>query len=203
MCSTFQCALMVVGSLLVSGFINPWVFVPTLPLIILFIMVRKVFLQTSRDVKRLESTGKTTSTPYHQHHLYTVIQYLYLLMIQKSSNTRFFSACFFYIQSADQFPHTHIPEYATGADQCPPIHISLATPLVLIVNIDAIIISCTEVGHYFIFIIWTEQVVLKSVTILLYELNVIGLNCVALCVLNLLILYLTYLPYGSAKNFII
>lgn len=48
---------MVIGSVLVAGVVNPWVFLPTVPLIILFVYLRHFYLKTSRAVKRLEATG--------------------------------------------------------------------------------------------------------------------------------------------------
>ena len=57
-----MCALLIASIVLVAGVVNPWVFIPVTPLIILFYMIRKYYLQTSRDIKRLEATSKI-STP--------------------------------------------------------------------------------------------------------------------------------------------
>ncbi|XP_066267631.1 ATP-binding cassette sub-family C member 4-like [Branchiostoma lanceolatum] len=50
--------------MIVSGVINPWVFIPTLPLLLLFMYIRKYYLSTSRDIKRLEGT---TRSPVFSH----------------------------------------------------------------------------------------------------------------------------------------
>ena len=49
---------MIIGIILVAGIVNPWVFIPTVPLAILFIFIRRYYLSTSRDIKRLEATSK-------------------------------------------------------------------------------------------------------------------------------------------------
>ncbi|XP_078695256.1 ATP-binding cassette sub-family C member 4-like [Branchiostoma floridae x Branchiostoma belcheri] len=56
--------LSVVTIIVMAGIINPWVFIPTLPLLILFIYIRKYYLNTSRDIKRLEGT---TRSPVFSH----------------------------------------------------------------------------------------------------------------------------------------
>ena len=53
-----QCGISVIGIVLVAGVINPWVFIPTAPLIIIFILYRRFYLRTSREVKRLEGASK-------------------------------------------------------------------------------------------------------------------------------------------------
>ena len=50
---------MILGYVLVCGVVNPWVFIPTLPLIIVFVFIRKYYLATSRDIKRLEGTSES------------------------------------------------------------------------------------------------------------------------------------------------
>ncbi|KAI8514342.1 Multidrug resistance-associated protein 4 [Branchiostoma belcheri] len=49
----------VVTIIVMTGIINPWVFIPTIPLLILFIYIRKYYLNTSRDIKRLEGTTRS------------------------------------------------------------------------------------------------------------------------------------------------
>ncbi|XP_067669590.1 ATP-binding cassette sub-family C member 4-like isoform X2 [Haliotis asinina] len=59
-----QCFLLIVGIIIVAGIINPWVFIPTVPLCILFIFIRRYYLRSSRSVKRLEGT---TRSPVFSH----------------------------------------------------------------------------------------------------------------------------------------
>ena len=53
-----QCALLVFGVLIVTSAVNPWILIPTVPIIVLFVFIRRYFLCTSRAVKRLEATSK-------------------------------------------------------------------------------------------------------------------------------------------------
>uniref|UniRef100_A0A914VEV8 ABC transmembrane type-1 domain-containing protein n=1 Tax=Plectus sambesii TaxID=2011161 RepID=A0A914VEV8_9BILA len=48
------------GMVAVIVAINPLIFAPTLPLVLLFFFLRYYYLQTSRDIKRLESTSELT-----------------------------------------------------------------------------------------------------------------------------------------------
>lgn len=41
--------------------LNPWIVLPTLPLVAVFYLFRQVYLATSRDVKRLEATCEYSS----------------------------------------------------------------------------------------------------------------------------------------------
>ena len=45
------------GVIIVAGVINPFVLIPIIPLVLLFLLLRKVFIATARDVKRIEATG--------------------------------------------------------------------------------------------------------------------------------------------------
>eukprot|EP00058_Branchiostoma_floridae_P004550 XP_002590038.1 hypothetical protein BRAFLDRAFT_81656 [Branchiostoma floridae] len=56
--------LAIFGIIVLAGIINPWVFIPTVPLLLLFIYIRKYYLSTSRDIKRLEGT---TRSPVFSH----------------------------------------------------------------------------------------------------------------------------------------
>ncbi|XP_019616414.1 PREDICTED: multidrug resistance-associated protein 4-like [Branchiostoma belcheri] len=56
--------LSIVGTIILVGIINPWVFIPTLPLLLFFLYIRKYYLSTSRDIKRLEGT---TRSPVFSH----------------------------------------------------------------------------------------------------------------------------------------
>ncbi|XP_066275333.1 ATP-binding cassette sub-family C member 4-like [Branchiostoma lanceolatum] len=54
-----QLILIVVSALLVSAVVNPWVLIPTVPITAAFFLTRHYYLQTSRDVKRLEATARS------------------------------------------------------------------------------------------------------------------------------------------------
>lgn len=54
----FQTFLQVIGVVGVAVAVIPWIALPLVPLGIIFIVLRRYFLQTSRDVKRLESTSE-------------------------------------------------------------------------------------------------------------------------------------------------
>ncbi|XP_033865352.2 ATP-binding cassette sub-family C member 4-like isoform X1 [Acipenser ruthenus] len=59
-----QISLQIVGVIAVAVSVIPWIIIPLIPLLIIFIILRRYFLQTSRDVKRLEST---TRSPVFSH----------------------------------------------------------------------------------------------------------------------------------------
>uniref|UniRef100_A0A667Z5H1 Multidrug resistance-associated protein 4-like n=1 Tax=Myripristis murdjan TaxID=586833 RepID=A0A667Z5H1_9TELE len=54
----------ILGVIAVAASVIPWILIPVLPLLILFLFVRRYFLQTSRDIKRLEAT---TRSPVFSH----------------------------------------------------------------------------------------------------------------------------------------
>ncbi|GFS27777.1 multidrug resistance-associated protein 4 [Elysia marginata] len=56
--------LQVCSIVVVSSVLNPWVFIPVVPLMFLFVIVRRYYVQTSRSVKRLEGT---TRSPVFSH----------------------------------------------------------------------------------------------------------------------------------------
>lgn len=45
------------GVIAVAAAIIPWILIPVAPLLAIFLYLRRYFLQTSRDIKRLESTS--------------------------------------------------------------------------------------------------------------------------------------------------
>uniref|UniRef100_A0A670I632 Multidrug resistance-associated protein 4 n=1 Tax=Podarcis muralis TaxID=64176 RepID=A0A670I632_PODMU len=59
-----QTLLQICGVVAVAIGVIPWILVPLIPLFILFIFLRRYFLDTSRDIKRLEST---TRSPVFSH----------------------------------------------------------------------------------------------------------------------------------------
>nr|XP_057907957.1 multidrug resistance-associated protein 4 isoform X1 [Doryrhamphus excisus] len=59
-----QVFLQILGVIAVAAGVIPWILVPVFPLLIVFLFLRRYFLQTSRDIKRLEST---TRSPVFSH----------------------------------------------------------------------------------------------------------------------------------------
>lgn len=59
-----QVFLQILGVIAVSAAAIPWLLVPVVPLLIAFLFLRRYFLRTSRDIKRLEST---TRSPVFSH----------------------------------------------------------------------------------------------------------------------------------------
>ncbi|XP_041822000.1 ATP-binding cassette sub-family C member 4-like isoform X1 [Chelmon rostratus] len=59
-----QVFLQILGVIAVSVSVIPWILIPVVPLLLFFLYLRRYFLQTSRDVKRLEST---TRSPVFSH----------------------------------------------------------------------------------------------------------------------------------------
>ncbi|KAM7375245.1 hypothetical protein PAMA_014371 [Pampus argenteus] len=54
-----QVFLQILGVIAVAASVIPWILIPVLPLLIAFLFLRRYFLQTSRDIKRLESTSRS------------------------------------------------------------------------------------------------------------------------------------------------
>ncbi|XP_063809091.1 ATP-binding cassette sub-family C member 4 [Pseudophryne corroboree] len=59
-----QVFLQILGVIAVAVAVIPWILIPLLPLVIIFYFLRRYFLETSRDIKRLEST---TRSPVFSH----------------------------------------------------------------------------------------------------------------------------------------
>ncbi|XP_028992903.1 multidrug resistance-associated protein 4 isoform X2 [Betta splendens] len=59
-----QLFLQILGVIAVAASVIPWILIPVVPLLIFFFYLRRYFLQTSRDIKRLEST---TRSPVFSH----------------------------------------------------------------------------------------------------------------------------------------
>ncbi|XP_054557204.1 ATP-binding cassette sub-family C member 4 isoform X2 [Talpa occidentalis] len=75
-----QTFLMVMGVVGVAVAVIPWIAIPLVPLGIIFFVLRRYFLETSRDVKRLEST---TRSPVFSH-LSTSLQGLWVIRAFKA-----------------------------------------------------------------------------------------------------------------------
>uniref|UniRef100_A0A8C5AUE0 Multidrug resistance-associated protein 4 n=1 Tax=Gadus morhua TaxID=8049 RepID=A0A8C5AUE0_GADMO len=56
--------LLTIGVIVVSAMVVPWILILVVPLLIIFLFLRRYFLQTSRDIKRLEGT---TRSPVFSH----------------------------------------------------------------------------------------------------------------------------------------
>lgn len=50
--------LQILGVVAVAVSIIPWILIPVLPLLLFFLYLRRYFLRTSRNIKRLESTSE-------------------------------------------------------------------------------------------------------------------------------------------------
>ncbi|KAM4609455.1 ATP-binding cassette sub-family C member 4-like [Polymixia lowei] len=59
-----QVFLQVLGVIAVAAAVIPWIILPVVPLLVAFLFLRRYFLRTSRDIKRLEST---TRSPVFSH----------------------------------------------------------------------------------------------------------------------------------------
>ncbi|KAF7669999.1 hypothetical protein LDENG_00090130 [Lucifuga dentata] len=59
-----QIFLQILGVITLAASVIPWILIPVVPLLIVFLYVRRYYLQTSRDIKRLEST---TRSPVFSH----------------------------------------------------------------------------------------------------------------------------------------
>uniref|UniRef100_A0A8D0DF89 Cystic fibrosis transmembrane conductance regulator n=1 Tax=Sander lucioperca TaxID=283035 RepID=A0A8D0DF89_SANLU len=59
-----QVFLQIVGTIAVSVSVIPWILIPVVPLLLVFLFLRRYFLQTSRNIKRLEAT---TRSPVFSH----------------------------------------------------------------------------------------------------------------------------------------
>lgn len=53
-----QAVLYMSGSIIIATIVNPYFLIPMLVLGVFFVFVRKVFLKTSENIKRLEGASK-------------------------------------------------------------------------------------------------------------------------------------------------
>uniref|UniRef100_A0AAQ4NUK3 Multidrug resistance-associated protein 4 n=1 Tax=Gasterosteus aculeatus aculeatus TaxID=481459 RepID=A0AAQ4NUK3_GASAC len=91
-----QVLLQVIGVIAVAAVILPWILIPVVPLFAVFLFLRFYFLQTSRDIKRLEST---TRSPVFSH-LSSSLQGLSTIRIEK---LYFKSAWFLFLTTSRWF----------------------------------------------------------------------------------------------------
>lgn len=54
-----QCFFLTMSVVFVTGFVNPWIFIPTFFMVCLFIFLRQYYVRTSRSVKRLETVARS------------------------------------------------------------------------------------------------------------------------------------------------
>lgn len=53
-----QVILSMIGSIIVAATVNPYFLVPVFAMGFIFIFIRKIYLKTSKNIKRLEGIGK-------------------------------------------------------------------------------------------------------------------------------------------------
>uniref|UniRef100_A0A3B4WDB0 ATP binding cassette subfamily C member 4 (PEL blood group) n=1 Tax=Seriola lalandi dorsalis TaxID=1841481 RepID=A0A3B4WDB0_SERLL len=73
-----QVFLQVIGVIAVAAVIIPWILIPVVPLLVVFLILRCYFLQTSRDIKRLESTILSSPTFLPLSKIFTQAWFLFL-----------------------------------------------------------------------------------------------------------------------------
>ncbi|KAF2900927.1 hypothetical protein ILUMI_05259, partial [Ignelater luminosus] len=59
-----EIALLAIGTIVLTGIVNPWLVLPSIGLLVLFYLLRLVYLETSRSVKRIEGI---TRSPIFSH----------------------------------------------------------------------------------------------------------------------------------------
>uniref|UniRef100_UPI00398F2F2F ATP-binding cassette sub-family C member 4 n=1 Tax=Pristiophorus japonicus TaxID=55135 RepID=UPI00398F2F2F len=75
-----QTFLQILGVIAVAVSVIPWILLPITPLVIVFFFLRRYFLETSRDIKRMESTTRSPAFS----HLSTSLQGLWTIRATKS-----------------------------------------------------------------------------------------------------------------------
>lgn len=60
--------LQILGVIAVAVSVIPWILIPVLPLLLFFLYLRRYFLRTSRNIKRLESTSECPLARAHLTH---------------------------------------------------------------------------------------------------------------------------------------
>lgn len=61
-----QIVLTITGSIVITATVNPYLLVPLFVLCIFFIFMRKIYLKTSTNIKRLEGIGKSFQNTIHR-----------------------------------------------------------------------------------------------------------------------------------------
>lgn len=74
-----QVFLQILGVIAVAASVIPWILIPVFPLLLVFLYLRRYFLRTSRNVKRLESTCKCLAC-----HMYVAVQIQYSSVIMQA-----------------------------------------------------------------------------------------------------------------------
>lgn len=64
--SPLQVFLQILGVIAVSVSVIPWILIPVLPLLLFFLYLRRFFLRTSRNIKRLESTSESLGRTWRE-----------------------------------------------------------------------------------------------------------------------------------------
>ncbi|KAJ7394107.1 hypothetical protein OS493_003784 [Desmophyllum pertusum] len=54
-----QIVLFCIGAVVLPSILNPWIILPATPLMIIFILIGRYFLKTSRDLRRLEGINRS------------------------------------------------------------------------------------------------------------------------------------------------
>lgn len=75
-----QTILALIGSIAITLILNPYILIPVLVMSVPFFYIRKIYLKTAKNIKRIEGVGKTTAHIVHKftnHHesLHALIYY--------------------------------------------------------------------------------------------------------------------------------
>ncbi|XP_069746450.1 ATP-binding cassette sub-family C member 4 isoform X3 [Narcine bancroftii] len=77
-----QVFLQILGVVVVAVSIIPWILIPITPLVIIFFFLRRYFLETSRDIKRMETTTRSPAFS----HLSSSLQGLWTIRATKTES---------------------------------------------------------------------------------------------------------------------
>lgn len=79
-----QIILNMIGAILVTSIINPLFLIPISVMFLIFIFIRKIYLKTSKNIKRLEGVGKLS-----------FVNMNYYINVRLKNNSCRFCCCFF------------------------------------------------------------------------------------------------------------